>query len=75
MEEREKEGRREEGQERGRKAGRRMGGGGGETPLGPAALDPNQRGLLERLAVETPREHRSHPRVVGAKRGKRWSSL
>lgn len=54
----------EGGRERegGKKAGEREeseeenGGRGRETPPGPVASDPNQRGPLERLAVETPRE-------------------
>ena len=53
VEEREKEGRRPERREGVR---RRMGAGGGETPPGPAASDPNQRGPLEQPAVEMPRE-------------------
>lgn len=49
---------REEGGNRGGREGvrRRMGAGGGETPPGPAASDPNQRGPLEQPAVEMPRE-------------------
>ena len=65
VEEREKEGRRQErregrgeGEKRGGREGvrRRMGAAGGETPPGPAASYPNQRGPLEQPAVEMPCE-------------------